>query len=94
MKNHCTVSSLCFISKIVEQVVASQVIDHIKSNGLDNQNQSAYKVGRSIETALLSIQHKIHLCVSKGEASASDLLGQSASCDTTDHSTLPDCLQT
>ena len=70
------------------------MIDHINSNELNNKNLSAYKVGHSIETALLFIKNEIQLSLSKGEASTLVLLDQSATFDTTDHSTLLSCLQT
>ena len=92
MKNYCPVSGLCFMSILVERVLASQMIDQINLNGLDNYNQSANKVGHSIETALLSIKNEIHHSLSKGEASAL-LLDQPAIFDTIDHSTLLSCLQ-
>ena len=56
LKNYCTVSGLCFLSKLVEQVVARQLTSHINNNKLDNPHQSAYKPGYSTETALLSIK--------------------------------------
>ena len=77
MQNYCPASGLCFTSKIVERVVPSQMIDNQNSNGLDNKNQSAYKVGYSAETALLSIKNEIHLSLLIGEASALVLRDQS-----------------
>ena len=75
-------------------VIASQIIDHINPNGLDNKNQAAYKGGHSAETALLSIKSEIRLSLSKGEALPIVLLDQSVAFDTIDHSTLVSCLQT
>ena len=60
LKNYRPVSGLCFLSKLVEQVVAKQLTSHI-NNKLDNQHQSAYKPGHSTETALLSIKNEVHL---------------------------------
>ena len=40
-----SVSNLYFISNLVEQVVTSQMIDYMNSNGLENKNQFAYNVG-------------------------------------------------
>ena len=94
MKNYHSVSGLCFISKLVERVVASQLIDHINSDGLDNKNQSAYMVGHSTERVLRSVKNEIHLSLSKGQALALTLLDQSALFDTIDHSTLLSCFQT
>ena len=56
LKNYRPVSGLCFLSKLVERVVAKQLTSHINNNKLDNQHQSAYKPGHSTETALLSIK--------------------------------------
>ena len=68
------------------------MIDHINSNGLDNNNQTAPKFGHSIETALISIQNEIQLSLSKGEALTLVLLDQSAKFDITNHSTFLSCL--
>ena len=89
LKNYHPVSGLSFISKLVERVVAKQLVDHIHRQGLDNSYQSAYKSGHSTETALLSIKNDIHLSLSQGEATALVLLDLSAAFD---HSTLLSCL--
>ena len=86
LKNYRPVSGL---SKLVEGVVARQLVDHIHQHGLDNPYKSAYKSGHSTETALLSIKNDIHLSLSHGEATALILL---AAFDTIDHTTLLSCL--
>ena len=91
-KNQRPVSGLCFISKLVEQVVASQLNNYVCSIGLENVEQSAYKLCHSTETALLSIKNDTHLALARGEATAVVLLDQSAAFDTIDHGTLLDCL--
>ena len=63
MKNYCPVSGLCFIYKLVGRFVASHMIDHIYSNGLDNKHQSAHKVCDSIETALLFIEKRSNFLI-------------------------------
>ena len=80
------------ISKVVECVVASQLNDHVSLNGLENVRESAYKLGHSTESALLSIKNDVHLAFAKGEATAVVLLDQSAAFDTIDHDTLLDSL--
>ena len=50
------VFGLSFISKLVECVVAKQLLEHIHVHNLDNPYQSAYKAGHSTETALLYIK--------------------------------------
>ena len=62
-KNYRPVSGLSFISKLVERVVAKQLLEHIHVHNLDNPYQSAYKTGHSTETALLFIKMKFtYLC--------------------------------
>ena len=61
-------------------------------NGLENVRQSAYKLGHSTESALLSIKNDVHLAFAKGEATAVVLLDQSAAFDIIDHDTLLDSL--
>ena len=92
LKNYRPVSGLSLISKLVERVVARQLVDHIHRHGLDNPYQSAYKSGHSTEMALLSIKNDVHLSLSQGEATALILLELSAAFDTIDHTTLLSCL--
>ena len=92
LKNYRPVSGLSFIFKLVERVVAKQLVEHIHRQGLDNSYQLAYKSGHSTKTALLSIKNDIHLSISRGEATALVLLDLSAAFDTIDHSTLLSCL--
>ena len=55
LKNYRPISGLSFISKLVERVVASQLNDHVASNGLENVNQPISKVTRP----------KLHYCLLK-----------------------------
>ena len=48
-----------FISKFAKHVVTSQLNDHVSLNGLENVRQSAYKLGHSTESALLSIKNDV-----------------------------------
>ena len=89
LKNYRPVLGLCFISKLVEHAIASQLIC---SNRLDNVKQSAYKLGHSTKTAMLSIENDVHLALARGEATAVVLLDQSAPFDKINHGALLDCL--
>ena len=88
LKNYWPVSNLCFISKIVERVVAQQINCHISDNGLSNMLQSAYKSGHSTETALLTIHDDIAFNMSQGRVTSLTLLDLSAAFDTIDHKSL------
>ena len=78
--------------KLFECVVASQLSDHVSLNGLENVRQSAYKLGHSTDSALLSIKTDVHLAFARGEATAVILLDQSAAFDTIDHDILLDSI--
>ena len=53
-KNYRPVLNLSFISKIIEECTAEQLVDHINSNGLNEIMQSAYKKHHSTVTATTS----------------------------------------
>ena len=91
LKNYRLVSRLSFLSKLVEHIVAVQIMPHIDSNDLGNTFQLAYKAGSSTETALLCIQSEVDLSLSKGMPMALVLLDLSATFDTIDHDTLLSC---
>ena len=93
LKNYRPVSGLSFISKLVEHVVAKQLLEHIHVHNLDNPYQSAYKAGHSTETALLYIKNEVHLSLSRGETTALVWLDLSAALNTINHSTLLSCLR-
>ena len=88
LKNYRPVSGLCFLSKLVERVVAKQLTSHINNNKLDNPHQSAYKPGHSTETVLLSIKNEVHLSLACVEPTALELLDLSTAFDTIDHNIL------
>jgi hypothetical protein len=88
MKNYRPVSNLCFVSKVLEKVVASRILTHIDSSNASNPFQSAYRKLHSTETALLKIHNDILTAMDKGKVTALTLLDLSAAFDTIDHSIL------
>ena len=81
------------MSKLVEQVVVKQLMQHINTNNLDNPHQPAYKTGHSTDTALLHIKNEIHTSLSRGEPMALVLLDLSAAFNTIYHDPLLKCLK-
>jgi hypothetical protein len=88
MKNYRPVSNLCFISKILEKVVANRLNTHVSGTNTSNPHQSAYRKFHSTETALLKINSDILTSMDEGKVTALTLLDLSAAFDTIDHSIL------
>ena len=53
LKKYQPVSNLSYISKLIEKAVARQINEHIPHKGIFDENQPAYRVFHSTETALL-----------------------------------------
>ena len=85
LNNYRPVSNLCFIAKILEKLVLSQVSACLNSHNLYNTCQSAYRPGHSTETALLKVVDDLFLSLNKGNISVLALLDFSSAFDTIDH---------
>ena len=85
MNNYRPVSNLCFIAKILEKLVLSQVYSYLNSHNLYNTCQSVYRPGHSTETALLKVVNDLFLSLSKVNISVLALLDFSSAFDTIDH---------
>ena len=86
--NYRPISNLSLISKIIERVVKSRLMDHLTSNSLLNSHQSAYCKHRSTETALLYIHDCLISAMGSQKISCLCLLDLSAAFDTIDHDIL------
>ena len=58
-KNFCPVPNLPFNSKVIEKLVAVQLVNCINDNNLGESLQSAYKRHHSVESALLKVDNDI-----------------------------------
>ena len=85
LNNYRPVSNLCFIAKILEKLVLSQVSAYLNSHNLYNTCQSAYRTGHSTETALQKVVNNLFLSLNKGNISVLALLDFSSAFDTIDH---------
>ena len=85
LKNFRPVSNLCFLSKVLEKVVAAQLDLHLSQNNLHKPYQSAYRKGHSTETALLKIHDDIIRAVGEQKVVLFVMLDLSASFDTVNH---------
>lgn len=84
-KNYRPVSNLTFLSKLLEKVVAKQLLQHMASYNLSDDLQSAYRSGHSTETALMKVKNDIDTAMDGGYGVLLLLLDLSAAFDTLDH---------
>ena len=72
---HRPVSNLCFISKVVECIIASMFVRHAKDNKLFPARQSLYLWGYSTETAMLCLYNDVVWAVGNKPVIAFALFG-------------------
>ena len=94
LNNYRPVCKLCFIAKILEKLVLSQVSSYLNSHNLYNTCQSAYRPGHSTETALLKVVNDLFLSLNKDNISVLALHDFSSAFDTIDHAILVHRLHT
>ena len=87
-KNFRPISNLTFLSKVIEKVVALQLVDYIDNNGLCEVFQSAYRAHHSTERALLRVYNDIAMSIDNQTSVVLVLLDLSPAFDTVDHSLL------
>ena len=87
-KNFRPISNLTFLSKVIEKVVALQLVVYIDNNGLCEVFQSAFRAHHSTETALLRVYNDIAMSIDNQKSVVLVLLDLSAAFDTVDHSLL------
>ena len=92
-RSYRSISNLYVASKILERLVARQVVDHLQSNNLLPDQQSAYRPGFSTATAILWVLSDILQAVDEGDVAALALFDLSAAFDTVDHGILLKRLQ-
>ena len=94
LKNYRPVSSLPFISKVLEKSIYSQLNDHIEKNQLHAKFQSAYRSNHSCETSLAKVYNNIEFCLNAKGNVVLLLMDSSAAYETVDHSILLEKLET
>ena len=92
-KNYRPVSSLPYISKVLEKIMYSQLSDYIEGNNLHARCQSSYRKHHSCETAIAKLVYDLQVCTSNGDHVFLVLLDSSAAFDTVDHNRLLDKLE-
>ena len=88
LKSYRPISNLSVVSKLLERLVAKQLVVYLKDNGLLPDLQSAYLARRSTETAVLKVLSDILMALDPGNLAVLMLLDLSAAFDSVDHTTL------
>ena len=84
-KDYRPISLLIVFAKILEKVIAIQLIEYFLNSGLLNKFQSAYKKYHSTTTALLHILDEILKSLNNNEITVMTLLDYSKAFDTANH---------
>ncbi len=92
-KNYRPVANLVFVSKILEKIAAAQLTSHMRTHGLYEKYQSAYRCYHSSETALIKVQNDLLRALDDGCGVFLVLLDLSAAFDTLDHNILLERLE-
>lgn len=82
------------MSKILEKVVAEQLVKHMSDYNLQDPLQSAYRSNHSTESALVKVKGDIDTALGEGDGLLLLLLDLSAAFDTVDHPLLLQRLST
>jgi len=77
--------NLSVLSKLLERLVAQQLIDYLRGAGLLPDLQSAYRAFHSTETAVLKVMSDILWTIDNSNLSLLALLDLSSAFDTVDH---------
>ena len=94
LNNYRPAYYLCFVDKILEKLVLSQVSSYLTPHNLYNTCQSAYRPGHCTETVLLKVVDELFLSLNKGNIYALALLDFSSAFDTIGHPILVHRLHT
>jgi Reverse transcriptase (RNA-dependent DNA polymerase) len=65
-KNYRPISNMSVSSKLLDRLVAGQLVDYLNSHDIFTENQSAYQANRSTETAIAKVLSDILTAIAHG----------------------------
>jgi Reverse transcriptase (RNA-dependent DNA polymerase) len=84
VKNYRLISNLSVLSKLIERMVANQLVDYLNTNDLIPDRQSSYRKNHSTEMTLAQVLSDIFKAIDTGNMALLSLLDLSAAFDTVD----------
>jgi hypothetical protein len=87
-RSYRPIANLSVVSKLLERLVARQLMDYLRSNDLLPSYQSSYRPFHSTETTVLRVLSDILKTVDSGDVAGLVLLDLSSAFDTVDHDLL------
>ena len=94
VRSYRPISNLSVLSKLLERLVARQLVDYLSAADLLPELQSAYRAHHSVETAVLKVLGDMLQALDTGDVAVLALLDLSAAFDTVDHAILLRRLET
>ena len=88
LSNYRPVTTLPFLSKLLEKAACTQIVSYLEENDLIPLYQSAYLKSHSCETALFKFHNDVQQMLSSGKVVILVQLDLSAAFDTVDHEVL------
>ena len=88
LSSYRPISNLSFMSKIIEKLIASQLVAYLDGSGHLPKFQSGFRRGHSTETAIVRLLSDVHAAMDRREVTLLALLDVSAAFDTVDHDIL------
>ena len=88
LKNYRPITNLPFLAKTLERLAATQLNQHLSTNGLYSEMQSTYRANYSTETALVRVCNDINMALDIHKEVILVLLDLSSAFDMIDHEIL------
>ena len=93
LQNYRPISNLSYISKLIEGVACTQLMDFAKTSGNLEPLHSAYRAAHSTETTMLKVKMDMFNAIKDTKVMCLVLLDLSAAFDTVSHHLLLNCLK-